>query len=588
MAARAGTALLSLSGMASAVSPPPGTVPVQATPQVTPAAPGFEPWYQTPRNETPLAQLAKAYEALFGKISTRLGPSNPRWSTFSGELTPEAITAAFEQANAGLPFTLCDIYRRAIENDAHLAGVTLQTFAGIITKDDALFPPKHLAHDELAISVANYLRAVREQIDNYDDGRFSLLWAEGQGYAAAEIIYDYRRIVWYTATGERISDVYCVPVKLEPVDGRAFKFDTATDEPLLWLEGGYSTLPPAKFIFNRAFGFSQITERRGFMRSCIWLHAIKQWCIRDMATYLHLYGIPQMTAEYDPTKYKYEEARQIALKAIKFLGEGGIPTVPAELFRLRTDTPTPQWSLVHRDAAEWLNGEMTKVVTLGPLTMESSGGSYGLGDVHKEGAYNGQLLRAQNNCNALRRDLYNPALQLNKYRIQRVLRVPTEDILAVLPRYEPRIERETDPEKRQKVFSQAMKDGCPVSLTQYRGNLQLDAPKDNEDALKGEATPIPSAGATVSAVDASKGADAPQIEGEGAGVSPAGAGLELTSTPQGAVITVNEARRKMGLPDWPNEQEGKLSVADFMAKNSGTISKVANAEDGQAPKDSHA
>jgi hypothetical protein len=68
---------------------------------------------------------------LFGRVSSRLGPTNPRWTTFSGELKPEVITSAIEQANAGLPFQFCDMLRRAVENDAHLAGCVLQAFAAI-------------------------------------------------------------------------------------------------------------------------------------------------------------------------------------------------------------------------------------------------------------------------------------------------------------------------------------------------------------------------------------------------------------------------------------------------------------------------
>jgi hypothetical protein len=59
-----------------------------------------------------------------------------------------------------------------------------------------------------------------------------------------------------------------------------------------------------------------------------------------------------------------------------------------------------------------------------------------------------------------------------------------------------------------------MKDGCPVSLTQYRAALQIDAPRDEADTLKGVGIPIPSSGAVVSAVDASGGVLAPSPNAE--------------------------------------------------------------------------
>jgi hypothetical protein len=156
--------------------------PIQQVPRVTPPAPGFAPLNQTPRGLTDTAEYARTYEALFGRVSSRLGPTNPRWSTFSGELKPETIAAAIEQANAGLPFTFADMLRRAVENDAHLAGCVLQAFSAIVAKPDSIDPIPSLARDPVGISVAHWLRAVREQVADFDSARFALLWAEGQGY----------------------------------------------------------------------------------------------------------------------------------------------------------------------------------------------------------------------------------------------------------------------------------------------------------------------------------------------------------------------------------------------------------------------
>jgi hypothetical protein len=59
-----------------------------------------------------------------------------------------------------------------------------------------------------------------------------------------------------------------------------------------------------------------------------------------------------------------------------------------------------------------------------------------------------------------------------------------------------------------------MLDGCSVSVTQYRAVLQIDAPRDEADTLKGAGIPIPSSGAVVSAVDASGGVLAPSPNAE--------------------------------------------------------------------------
>lgn len=553
--------------------------PITTSPQVAPAAPGFAPWYQSVHDWTKAADQAREFEALFGKISTRLGPTNPRWSTISGDLKPEEIARAMDRANAGYPFELCDMFRRAVENDAHLAGTINATFSPIVAKADNITPPPSLARDACAVSVANFLRAVREQIEGLDAARYALLWAEGQGYAAAEIIYGMRRIIWYTADGRRISDVYCVPVKLEVVEGRAFQFDVETDEPRLWLQGDYLTLPPGKFIFHVSHGVTQTRERHGFMRSVLPLSAIKNWCIRDLAIYLHLYGIPQVIMQYDQKHFQYEQAKDVARKLAEQLGQGGIGTVPTTHVNFNADLPLPNGALVHTDAASWLNTEITKAVTGGgPLTMESTGGGYNLGITHAAGAFNTAILRAANLCDSQRRDMYTPTLQLNQYRLAQALGYSPDDVCQSLSDITPNVEREIDQEKRQRVFSNAMTDGCPVSLKQYRAENQLDEPQDDGDKLLGKGVPVPSSGGVVSAVNASEGVILPQPNAPGTqpstgpdGQAPtsdtqtASARLDLTATAQAAVVKVNEARAQMGLPPFPDDV-GNMSIAEYMAK----------------------
>lgn len=55
---------------------------------------------------------------------------------------------------------------------------------------------------------------------------------------------------------------------------------------------------------------------------------------------------------------------------------------------------------------------------------------------------------------------------------------------------------------------------------------------------------------------------------------------------QGAVITVDEAREKMGFGPWPNPEEGKLSIAEFMSKHQSVIADGADAEKGEPTQES--
>lgn len=57
--------------------------------------------------------------------------------------------------------------------------------------------------------------------------------------------------------------------------------------------------------------------------------------------------------------------------------------------------------------------------------------------------------------------------------------------------------------------------------------------------------------------------------------------LQLTSTMQGAIVTVNQALAKMGLPPWP-DKDGELTIAEFSAKHSEVVAASVNVEKGQA------
>lgn len=61
--------------------------------------------------------------------------------------------------------------------------------------------------------------------------------------------------------------------------------------------------------------------------------------------------------------------------------------------------------------------------------------------------------------------------------------------------------------------------------------------------------------------------------------APTEAKIVITPSMQGGIVKVNEARAKMGLPNWEGP-DGELSINEFMAKHSGAAAQAANAEKG--------
>jgi phage-related protein (TIGR01555 family) len=96
------------------------------------------------------------------------------------------------------------------------------------------------------------------------------------------------------------------------------------------------------------------------------------------------------------------------------------------------------------------------------------------------------------------------------------------------------------------------------------------------------ATPTPE-GATEEPTDP----NAPALQpGDPATPPPAddGSAVELTPSAVSGIITVNEARAAKGLGPWPDEAEGQLTVAEFVAKRASVIAVAANAEAGSVGK----
>lgn len=110
IASRAGTALL-----VYASDPP---APLEARTVVSsPTAPGFARFAPTyPGLSNPeLSRSAQLLEALFGRISLATGPALTRYSTVSGQLSPESISSAIQLANQGQPFAFADLSKMVIE-----------------------------------------------------------------------------------------------------------------------------------------------------------------------------------------------------------------------------------------------------------------------------------------------------------------------------------------------------------------------------------------------------------------------------------------------------------------------------------------
>ncbi len=299
-----------------------------------------------------------------------------------------------------------------------------------------------------------------------------------------------------------------VPSRLDYVHQKHFTFDQFTDEPYLILPNTYISLPPGKFIFHAASGTGLI-ERRGFMRACVWLHAAKQWALRDWLTFLHLYGIPQLEGIYDQTQHQADDARNLYEAVLRDFGEG-IPAIHGEDFRIQiTQPPTGGTSQSpHAAMIGWANAEMSKVVQGETLTTEVGGvGSYAVGDVHADVKHAIVTGDARKLAKTMRSDLFYPMIELNIDALCATFGASPEEIRAAIPTMAWRIDRETTPQVRAQIVSMAINEwGLEVDEEQQRDEFALNKPRPGSKPLPGKAQVLKQGDVSVGTVDAADGA----------------------------------------------------------------------------------
>jgi len=585
-----------------------------------PAVRGFEPRGRpTVDSDSRTAREIRSEEALWGRLTYNAGPQWDRYSTYVGTgLEPDTIYNLMVQRNNGYPQLWADLVEQAIERDGHLGGVydTLRR-----TVSQSQFRVHPWDQTEVARANASFIEAGLGEMDSFDSMVEDLLSAPAYGYASSEIVWQ-RRMVRFIGPRERpVSFEAVVPRGAYWLHPKKFCFDLATDEPLLWIGSSAGvTLPPNKFLFHTAIGPGTIAKR-GFMGSCIWLHAAKQWSARDWLIYGKIFGIPQILAKFPNAEEEYRVHREKYQQILKDWGEGIPALVPDNLnVEIPTNANGGRAGDVHGSIIGWANAEISKRVLGSTLTVEmAQSGSYNAADVHAEAPQIRARGDARRLAETLRRDLFRAMLRLNAARLGEAYGVAFNEVTASVPKCSWRIDREMKTTDRLTVYGKADELGVATDEQQFRDDFGLDAPRPGGRAIKGKVQQIPAEGA-LTTTQAVAAADAPVTTG-GEGAAPLATDakvdiaqtnaeaqvavgdttaapvesaatteaasassaaiphIDLAPTDLATIVTVDQALRSQGLPPLGGA-DGALTIAEFKAKRAAVISTAANADSG--------
>ncbi len=472
-----------------------------------PAAKGFEvPSADAPRGDKNGGDRSlRSNDAMFGRVTYGAGPISDRYSSYPGSgVEPQQIWNLQLLRNNGYPQLWTELCEQFIERDGHLGGVIDTRRQSVAEKPFRVHSARR--GESASDALAKVCERAVDKIENFDQANEDLLTAPAYGYAVSELVWDMARIKITPANGTAVTRMLKVPKTIEWVHWKHIRFDLVTDEPYLWLRDGEHAIPPHKFIFHDATGTGLI-ERRGFMGSCAWLSAAKRWSERDWLVYAKLFGIPNIYGTYPDNEDQYAQHRAEYQQILKDFGEGIPALVPDSLKVEISREPSARSSDVHAAIIGWANAEMSKRILGSTLTVEIGNvGAYAAADTHRDAPYMRSRADAKKLCGTLRRDLFRAFVEVNLQELASALGESPDDLLDSIPTCSRRIEKESSPTDRQKIYEGAVNElGLEVDEEQYRDEMGLDAPRPGGTKLRGRAETVSAGAALIPTSDASDG-----------------------------------------------------------------------------------
>lgn len=459
-----------------------------------------------PHSDEKTTALISSRDAFEAQVTAGAGPTIDRHSTYPAtSLDPEKIESVMREATLGIVYRYADLCEQIRQRDAHLRSVDHGRRAAVANKPFLVLPKDDTA---LARAVANYLRAVVDEIDGFSSSIYSVLTANCDGYGAGEIVYQPGARRFPGVDGKPVLVRGLFPRRIPWVHGKHFRFQQDNrDVPILDLGAGrFTDLVPGKFLYHRCMG-DGISTMRGYIRSVVWLHFLKHASLRDWGIFLHLYGIPQLYGLLSKDLWNDALNRALLEKAIVAYGTGeSAPILPEGMEIKINPGPTPAAVEAHKALCGYCDSSISKAVQGETLTTEMGGtGSYNASETHAQTKHDVIQGDAVTMAEDVRSDIFRPAVELNIDALALALAAPPDEIRAVVSRCAFETDRETSPEARQRIMLAYAKAGVKISVSQIREENNFRPPSSEADTLPGESVTVPKDGAVVGAVEAAQG-----------------------------------------------------------------------------------
>lgn len=512
-----------------------------------------------------------------GRATSRTGPT-PRAYANHPEITIDRIARIHTHVERnGWMWDKADLDARILREHEHLQPADrarrawiFQTHPRIVPRNDSV----------LALLVRNAVEAVLDDLDSFDGSVSELQIANGSGGALSEIVWKRRPLRVVTGPRKAVMVESETVQSLEPVPLRSVAFDVHTDRAYVnqgnwgWVDpfaDPESGEPLRKVVLHRGFGDGDI-RMRGYMFAAHHLHWMSKLSWEKAGNLVEVYGVstPYLQPEDDGQNIR-DEDYALGEEVLADLGKAIPAIIPRRLGKVElTPTPTAVTPIQQAMIGFCYTG-MSKLVTGQTLAMEIGNvGSYNATDTHADQQEQVQRIDARLTCGSLNAQLLRFIVELNAeaWAYAFAAHCPEEctplAILQCVPRITWDVSRKLSKPDRLKMFIDAKKEGLSIDGGQVYEECGFRPALTAESAFGGARgltepprppDPKPSNDGDAPALDAPPSKPSPAEQ-------PPTGKIELTSTDLGVIVTVNEARKDLGLAPIPN---GDQTIAELKA-----------------------
>jgi 2'-5' RNA ligase len=398
------------------------------------------------------------------------------------ELTPMYIGSVHGRTDrTGWCDNLDDLTRRCLRYDEHLQSVDRIRRTAVF---DAPVRVKPCNSTQLAVLVANAVRAIVDDVDGFTSTLGELGYANASGFAVSEIIYRPRRIrVAIDARTAVTIDAKCI-ASMEPVSNRNVVWDIVSDRPYLRMGGGVIDLQRAvdgralrKFVLHKGFGDGP-TRSRGYQYAAHYLTQMTGMTVGKWAVILSTYGLstPYLSFDEESGADLLPEDIADAEDTLSDLGNGVGRILRKAWGEVKTTpVPTGMYDL-HQAILGYLNSQKSKLVVSNTLTQEmgSQVGSYNASSTHSDQQLATQRMDAAMMSETLRTQLVRFLVDKNAEAFARAFSpyivggCTPADVRACAPRIVIEVNPKLSQPERLKMFLDVKGAGIEIDPDQLR------------------------------------------------------------------------------------------------------------------------